>query len=99
MTDDCLVIETPALLTIYEVAQQATIWQQQLKTTAIQSWSLEALAEFDAAGLQLLMAMAKAIRVLNDEQPASIKVIPPVNPDIANWLMPRLCLVRGACHA
>lgn len=97
MTDVLLEIETPALLTIYEVAQQAAIWQEQLNVNTVISWSLEALVEFDAAGLQLLMAMARAITNSNGQQ--SIKVVPPVNPDIANWLMPRLSLQRGVDHA
>ncbi|MDP5460383.1 hypothetical protein [Alishewanella sp. SMS8] len=97
MSDILQVIETPAILTIYEVAQQAAIWQEQLKTTMIDCWSLEALAEFDAAGLQLLIAMSNAVNTLNQDRKLSIK--PPVNPDIAHWLMPRLSLARGNDNA
>ncbi|CAM5215733.1 hypothetical protein [Alishewanella longhuensis] len=99
MTESMHVIETPALLTIYEVAQQALLWQEQLKVKAPIVWSLEALAEFDAAGLQLLIVMANAIWARSEVPQERVTIAPPLNPDIANWLMPRLSKQQGVDHA
>lgn len=95
MTEALHLIETPALLTIYEVAQQAQQWQTQLQLNTPISWSLEALSEFDAAGLQLLIAMANAIQAKSAATATQIAIVPPLNSDIAGWLLPRLCTQQG----
>lgn len=99
MTESMHVIETPPLLTIYEVAQQALIWQEQLKNPDPICWSLEALSEFDAAGLQLLFVMANAMLARSEIAREKVTIAPPLNPDIANWLMPRISKQEGVDHA
>lgn len=93
MSNALYVIETPALLTIYEVSAQAVLWQEQLTQSDNICWSLAALVEFDAAGLQLLFAMARNPKIVQ----ADIK--PPQHAELANWLMPKLAEQQGGCHA
>ncbi|GGW56999.1 hypothetical protein [Alishewanella tabrizica] len=95
MSDALHTIETPALLTIYEVAQQAQLWQQQLQQTGSLNWSLAALQECDAAGLQLLMAMAKSVQL---QHPHAV-ITPPAQETLAHWLMAKLAAHAGADYA
>lgn len=86
MTQIGITLDAPAIITIYEVASVAVYWQQQCQQSRQESpisWDLSALIEFDGAGLQLLLITARQLGHC-----AIVNVQPPVNDQIAAWLMP-----------